>query len=144
MGLISFNSYSDLPSFNRFFDDFFQKGIEGFNPSSTQSIAVNARENETEFTLELALPGIKKEEVDIALEKDTLTVSSATKSSDTKEKQGYTRKEFGHFSFKKVFTLPELVDREKVKASFQDGVLKIELPKLEKENQNHKRLISIG
>lgn len=144
MGLIRFNSYSDLPSFNRFFDDFFQKGIEGFNPSSTQSIAVNARENETEFTLELALPGIKKEEVDIALEKDTLTVSSATKSSDTKEKQGYTRKEFGHFSFKKVFTLPELVDREKVKASFQDGVLKIELPKLEKESQNHKRLISIG
>ena len=107
--------------------------------------AVNIKETDDEFVLELAAPGKKREEFNIELDNELLTISSTTKEeSNTEDNKGnYTRKEFSYTSFKRSFTLPETVNFSKIDASYTDGVLYVNLPKLEEAKKQPKRLIDI-
>ena len=106
--------------------------------------AVNVKDNEDKFVVELAAPGLKKENIQINLENKLLTISAEEKSEKTEkdDNSDYTRKEFNYSSFSRSFTLPEIVESDNISASYQDGVLSITIPKAEKQKSS--RLIEIG
>ncbi|MGB6094537.1 MAG: Hsp20/alpha crystallin family protein [Moheibacter sp.] len=96
--------------------------------------AVNIKNNENSFEVEVAAPGLKKEDFNIEVE-DNVMKLSVNKSSENEEKEeNFTRKEFSYFNFQRSFTLPKnVVDAEKVKANYKDGILSIVLPKQEQK-----------
>lgn len=108
--------------------------------------AVNIKESETEFAVELAAPGKKKEDFNIEVDDNVLTISAEAKNErqEKDEKGRYTRREFSYSSFKRAFTLPETVNEADIKASYEDGVLYITLPKREEALPKPKRMIEIG
>lgn len=106
---------------------------------------VNIKETEQEFTIELIAPGLKKEDFNIELDNDLLTVSAEIKSEKTEQEEGkFTRREFSFSSFKRSFSLPETVKEEGINASYQNGILAITLPKKEEALPKAKRLVEIS
>ena len=94
--------------------------------------AVNITEGESAFELQLLTPGFSKEDIKLSIENDMLTISAEKKSTDLKENERFTRREFNFNSFTRSFTLPETVNAEGIKAELVHGVLHLELPKTEK------------
>lgn len=96
--------------------------------------AVNIKNNESDFEVEVAAPGLKKEDFNIEVE-DNVMKLSVNKSSENEEKNdNFTRKEFSYFNFQRSFTLPKnVVNTEKVEANYKDGILFIKLPKQEQK-----------
>ena len=139
-----------FPSAPSFFDDFVTKGVfdlsNGINNSNELSIpAVNVKENENAFEVEVAAPGLQKNDFKIELENDVLTISSEKEIDSESNEGGYTRKEFGYSSFKRTFSLPEnIVDGGKVEAKYINGILHIALPKKEEAKPKPVRAIEVG
>ncbi|MGI6321774.1 MAG: Hsp20/alpha crystallin family protein [Bacteroidales bacterium] len=106
--------------------------------------AANIKENEKNYTLELAVPGMDKKDLKIDINDDVLVISSESTKEEEEEKEGYKRKEFSYSSFCRSFYIPENVNREKIGASYKDGVLSIELPKMEEEKNKITRKIKIS
>jgi HSP20 family protein len=138
-----------FPAVPSFFDDFFTRDV--FDWSNTNKAygsslpAVNIKENEQAFEVQVAVPGLKKEDFKIELDKDILTVSSETETNDEKNEENYVKREFSYSSFKRTFSLPEnKVDGDKVGAKYEDGVLYISLPKREEAKPKPVREIKIG
>ncbi|MCC5919592.1 MAG: Hsp20/alpha crystallin family protein [Cyclobacteriaceae bacterium] len=105
---------------------------------------VNIKELENQYELEIAVPGYKKDDFKVNIEDHTLTVSGESKMTNESEVSNYSRKEFSYSSFSRSFTLPEnKIKMEKVDAEYQNGILKIKLPKLADEQVNKSRLISV-
>jgi len=122
-----------LPSiFNEFFPE---NRLDAINYERFSIPAVNIIENFTNFVIELAVPGLKKDNIAIEIEKDVLKVSSnaSSKEETTHDKEGikFTRKEFNYAVFERSFTLPETIEKDAVYATYEDGILKILLPKVE-------------
>ena len=116
-------------------------GVDRFNPTLP---AVNIREEEKEFILELAVPGMKKEDFNIEVDDSVLTISMERKDEREESDSGYTRREFKYASFKRAFTLPETVEEEAIEAKYQDGILHFSLPKKKEALPKPKRLIEVG
>lgn len=107
--------------------------------------AVNIVENENDFRLAFAVPGFTKEDFNIELDNETLTVSSIKKEEKEKEENvHFTRREFSYQSFKRAFTLPESVDGGKISATYENGILRLVLPKKEEALPKPKRFIEIA
>ncbi len=101
---------------NLFDDDFFSS-----LPSRTSSMpAVNIREDDKNYSLELAVPGMEKKDLKIDINEDVLTISSESKNETEENKDGYKRKEFSYSSFCRSFYIPENVNREKIDASYKE------------------------
>ncbi len=126
---------------NEFFKPDWLGGLEN---SEATLPAVNIKEDEKAFHLELAIPGKSKEDFNVEVDKDVLTISMETKTEDEKTEENYTRREFSYTSFKRSFTLPETVNSEKIKASYKEGILSFELPKKDEALPKPKRMIEIG
>ena len=126
---------------NEFFKPDWFGGMDNVNYNVP---AANVKETESEYLLELAVPGRKKEDFNVEIDNDVLTISSEVKNEDSTVDEGYTRKEFTFSSFKRVFSLPETVAADKINASYEDGVLKFVLPKKEEALPKPKRLIEIA
>lgn len=141
------NSYPSIPSFidNLFSRDWMDWSNLNFSSTNSTLPAVNVRESENEYELEVAAPGMKKDSFKINLDQDQLTISSEWKD-EKKEKNGnYTRKEFSYQSFQRSFTIPEnLVDGEKISAKYSDGILNVKLPKREEAKPKPAREIKIA
>jgi HSP20 family protein len=119
-------------------------GMQNFNANVP---AVNIKETDSSFGIELAAPGKTKEDFNIEIDHNVLTISSEEKSekSEKEETEGkYTRKEFSYSSFRRAFTLPETVNTESINATYENGVLNVTLPKKEEALPKPKRLIEIG
>lgn len=116
-------------------------GLDTYNSAVP---AVNIKENETNFELELAVPGRKKEDFNIEMDHDVLTISSEIKHEENTSDDQYTRREFSYSSFKRAFTLPDTIDSENINASYEDGILKFVLPKKEEALPKPKRMIEIA
>src|SRR5215210_575122 len=118
------------------FDDFFKPWNEWFDNGgsltrTTTVPSVNVIENEQNYDVSVAAPGLKKEDFKIDLNGNMLTISSE-KEEQKEEKEGkYNRKEYNYSSFSRSFTLPEDVNRDQIQAKYEDGVLKLTLPKKE-------------
>ncbi len=93
--------------------------------------AANIIDNEKDFNIELAVPGMAKDDFNINLEDDMLTISVERKEEEVKEDKNFTRREFRYDEFSRSFSLPDIVDQEKIKADYQNGVLIVMLPKSE-------------
>ena len=145
MNLVKSNPKLFFPSvMEELFKPDFMGGVQGYSNASVP--AVNIKETETEFRIELASPGLKREDFKIEVDENILSISSERKkeSEEQSENGKYTRKEFSFSSFKRSFTLPESVNEEDIKANYEDGVLHLTLPKREEALPKPKRFIEIG
>ncbi|MEL7533720.1 MAG: Hsp20/alpha crystallin family protein [Bacteroidota bacterium] len=133
------------PSFNSLLNDFFGEEFGVFN-GGTNVPAVNVKEENEQFVLEVSAPGRKKEDFNIKLDNKTLTISSEWKEESTEndEKAKYSRREFRYGSFSRSFSLPQTVDGEKINARYDHGILFLTLPKREEAQEKGTRLIEIS
>jgi HSP20 family protein len=125
---------------NEFFnDDFFMGGRlmeNSFVPSA------NVKENSKAFLIELSAPGFNKKDINIEVDDIMLKIYSEIKNEVENKDESIIKREFHYNSFERSFQLPENVNAEKIKANYNDGILSIEIPKMEKE-QKKKRLIDV-
>ena len=115
--------------FNDFLNSFEQTDVNSrvmvdFQPN------VNTREDEEAYHIEVDLPGIKKDDVDINIDNNILTISGERKIKNEVQKENYYKIESSYGNFQRSFTLPEKVDIQNVSASSKDGILEIMIPKL--------------
>ncbi|MEN2435494.1 Hsp20/alpha crystallin family protein [Weeksellaceae bacterium A-14] len=137
-----------VPVFANFFDDIFAKDLFNWNDKNFAEFgntlpSVNIKESDKDYAIEMAVPGMKKDSFKISLDKNMLTISAENKSeNEEKDENGkYTRREFNYQTFSRSFTLPsESVDADSISANYEDGILKIEVPKKVKEEQQVKTI----
>lgn len=102
------------------------KFFKGFHASLP---AANVIEGEMEYKIEVAIPGFKKEDVKVNLENEVLTVNAESKAEKEEKTKKYTRKEFSYGSFSRSFQLPKAANADKIEAKYENGLLKLEIPK---------------
>lgn len=125
-------------------DQFFKDILGGTQYNQLNVPPVNIKETDAAFALELVAPGLKKENFNIEIDKELLTISSENKTEKAEEQEGkFTRREFRTASFKRSFKLPENIKADEINAAYQDGILSITLPKKEEAPQPAKRLVEI-
>jgi HSP20 family protein len=125
---------------NLFDDDFFPV----LQNRTSSMPAVNIKEDDKKYSLELAVPGMEKKDLKIEINEDVLTISSESKNETEENRDGYKRKEFSYASFCRSFYIPENVNRDKIEANYKDGILTVGLPKQEEEKSKISRQISIS
>ena len=130
------------------FDDFFKPWNEWFDNSGllgrTLNVpAVNITEQKNEYHVSLAAPGMKKEDFNIDVDGNMLTISSEKEESTEEKEKKFTRKEYSYSSFSRSFTLPEEINKEKIEARYEDGVLKITLPRKEEAKKPAAKHIAV-
>ena len=130
MALINWRRGDWLPAFNNMVENFFNDE-DFFNnwKVATTVPAVNVIETDTGYNLELAAPGMQKEDFKVEIKNGMLTISAATKKETEEKKENYARREFSYSAFSRAFHLPENAVTEQVKAIYTDGVSKLTLPK---------------
>ncbi len=106
--------------------------------------AANIIENNDSFGLDIAAPGMKKDDFKINLENNILTISTELEDEKREEGKNYTRKEFYYGSFSRSFTLPKTVDLDKITAEYENGILKVVLPKKEESRVDIRKEIKIA
>jgi HSP20 family protein len=133
MTLVKFNNVQKnavSPWFSDVFDSLINDSILN-DRSVAKTPAVNIAETENEFHIELAVPGLKKEDFKINLDKNVLSVSAEKKAENVEEGKKYSKREYSYNSFVRSFTLPESADYGKIDAEYTDGVLKLNVAKKE-------------
>ena len=118
------------------FDDFFKPWNNWFEndlfTGRAMTIpAVNIIDNKDEFMVALAVPGMKKDDFNIDIDGNMITISSQKEEKKVEKEEKFTRKEYNFSSFSRSFTLPDEVLKEKIEARYEDGILKLFLPKKE-------------
>ena len=145
MALMKFQD--QFPSmFNRFFEnDLFDWSTRNFSDTNTTLPSVNIREDENGFEVDMAAPGFEKKDFKIELLNNLLTISSEKQvETETKEGQQFTRQEFSYQSFSRSFTLPNTVEGEKIQAKYENGILKVAIPKKEEAKPKPVKQIEIN
>lgn len=132
-----------IPSLGSLFNDFFNDDVmlrdyAGHVPS------VNITENEKSYNIEVSAPGFEKNDFNVRIEDSMLTVSGEHKTEKNEENKNFVRKEFNYGSFSRSFNLVDLIDEEKIDAKYENGILKIELPKNEKAKAKNVKEIKIS
>jgi len=133
MSIVRWNNPSLFPSINSMFDNFFTDGDDYFKAVSqgTSVPAVNVVESDENYEVDVAAPGKSKEDFKVEVENNILSISSESEEEKETEDKNFTRKEYNYSSFKRSFTLPDNAMEEAIKATYENGVLKIEIPKKE-------------
>jgi HSP20 family protein len=138
----------NLSPFNSFFDDFFTRDLFDWSNASTTGTTVpkvNILETNEEFRVEMAAPGMKKEDFRIELDNNMLRISSEVKHEETlPDDHHYSRREFSYQSFRRTFHLPDTVENEKIRARYENGLLSLTIPKREEAKRKPSRLINIS
>ena len=116
--------------------------LQPYSFENKQLPAVNIQEMDQAFLVELAAPGLKKEDLQVEVEKDVLSIASEAEGK-TEETGKYTRKEYNFASFRRTFSIPESVDSKKIDALYSEGVLTVTLPKRKEAVQEPKKSIRI-
>lgn len=139
-----------LPASQRsMFDDFFNRelfnwGNNNFSASRTTLPSVNIKELEKAFEVEVAAPGMQKKDFSITLDGNMLTISSSKEDQQEEKDCKYTRREFSYQSFQRSFELSkDVVDDENIEARYENGVLRVTIPKKESALAQSPRLIEI-
>jgi HSP20 family protein len=147
MTLLKRNEY--VPAWSNFFNDFLNRdwndwSLQNFSDTNTTLPSVNIKDTTDAFEVEMAAPGMDKKDFNIELNNDLLTISSEKKSEkETKEGSTYTRKEYSYQSFSRSFTLPGIVEHDKISAKYENGVLRINIPKKEEAKPKPAKQIAI-
>ena len=129
------------------FDDFFKPWNEWFDAGSwprTMNVpAVNITESKDSYLVSLAAPGMKKEDFKIDVDGNMLTISTETEERKEEKDKRFTRQEYNYSSFSRSFSLPEEINKEKIEAKYEDGVLKVTLPHKEEAKKSTAKHISV-
>lgn len=139
-----FNGLSSLPDF---FSDFFENGV--IDRVSAKAPAINVKEDEKQYSLELAAPGMGKEDFKVHVNKEGNLVIEVEKKKEDEEKEDkkdgkYIRREFSYSRFHQTLILPENAERDKIEACVENGVLHVRIPKVAVEKtENEKRMIEV-
>ena len=148
MTLIRANS-NYFPSFSGLFDDFFNTELgdwrrNNFSSENSTLPKVNVKEDENGFTIEVAAPGMEKEDFNVQLDHNQLIISSEKRTESTEEVEKYTKKEFAYHSFQRAFSLPDSANGEKISAKYDKGILTLSIPKREEAKPKPVKKISIN
>jgi HSP20 family protein len=143
------NLFPAIPSLlNDFFtDDWFDSSLANWRSSGATLPAVNVKENNDEFSIEVAAPGMKRDDFKVELDNNVLTISSQQENNrEEKDPEGnYTRREFSYQSFQRSFTLPQdKVEGENIAARYTDGILHITVPRKENAKVKPAKQITVG
>lgn len=142
-------AYSGIPAL---FDDFFNRdwldsSLANWKSFGTTLPAVNVMETNDEFRIEVAAPGMKRDDFKVELDNNVLTISSEReeKNTDADQKGNYTKREFSYQAFQRSFSLPEnKVEGEKISARYADGILHVTVPKKEEAKVKPARKINVA
>jgi HSP20 family protein len=131
--IIRRRNYNSPSIFDEFFKDSYLPGYFDFDskPNGSFSPAVNVEETEKEYRIEVAAPGLEKEDMKVAVDDGVLTIKAEKNLKNEETKENYIRREFGYSTFSRSFTLPEEIEVEKISAKHKNGVLNVVLPKTE-------------
>ncbi|MBC5774742.1 Hsp20/alpha crystallin family protein [Pontibacter sp. KCTC 32443] len=132
------NFFSDID--RMFDDDMFLMPMHLSRLGNGNLPAANIRETDKEYSIEMAVPGMKRDDFNIEYDENMLTVSSEKEENINEEKENYRRREYNYSSFSRSFRLPEAVKADNIKAHYENGVLHIAVPKAEQANQRKKRI----
>lgn len=143
MTLVKFNpekrNGSLLPGFNDVFDSIFNDTF--FNDRMiTRVPAVNISESENNYHVELAAPGLKKEDFKLNLERNVLSISVEQSANHEDKQKNYSKREYSYSSFVRSFTLPESANAEQIEAAYENGVLRIDIAKREEAKALRKQI----
>jgi len=134
MTLVKFNPNNKrnslMPGFNDVFDSIFNDTFFS-DRMVTRVPAANISETADHYHIELAAPGLKKEDFKLNLESNILSISVEQRMEDKQEERNYAKREYSYNSFVRSFTLPESADENGIQASYNDGILAIDIPKKE-------------
>lgn len=138
-GLMSFDE------FDNFFDEFLSRRwprlMDWNMPTLSESAGVpkvDILDHDNDIEVQAALPGVKKEDLDVSITNQAITIRSSTKEEKKEEEKGkYFRREISRGEFQRTVSLPDNVDGEKANASFKDGILKVTIPKTEKSKRKN-------
>lgn len=146
----SISKFGLLPSVNTFFDDFFSRDIfdwtdRNFAAIGTNLPSVNLRESDTKLEIEMAAPGMKKEDFKVEIENNMLVISSEKEEEkeEVSKKEDFVRREFNYQSFYRSFSLPEYADENKIEANYKDGILHVTVAKKESAKKKTAKTIAI-
>lgn len=135
------------PTLSNFFDDFFTRDLFNWPSSSstgTSIPSVNIYETDGEFHVEMAAPGMSKDDFKVELDNNMLTISSQKETEEKDEKKNYQRREYSYQSFVRSFHLPDSAEAEKINAKYTDGVLNLVIPKKEEAKRKPVKTIKIS
>jgi HSP20 family protein len=123
-------------SFPAAFEDFFKPLDEWFDNGNfwgkvMKVPAVNVTDNKDNYLVSMAAPGLKKEDFRIDVYGNMLSISSKKEESKEETEEKFTRKEYNYSSFSRSFSIPDEVNKEKIDATYKDGILMLTLPKIE-------------
>lgn len=137
-----------FPTWSNWIDDLLNNDLPTiFRPNFNTGMSlpmVNIGETDDAYLVEMAVPGMKKSDFNIEIDNQVLSISSEVENSEDTTEDNYTRREFGYASFKRSFTLPDTVQEQKINASYEDGILKLHLPKKEEAKRLPARKIKIS
>ena len=146
--LANSNSNQSFQTWSNWIDDFFNKDLQSvFTSNFNTGISlpkVNIKETADAYWVEMAVPGLQKNDFQIDLDNQVLSIAADINTANEEKEITYTRREYGYSSFKRTFSLPETVDEEQINASYKEGILNIHLPKKEEAKQKPVRTISIS
>jgi len=148
MSLVKRENY--LPTWSSFFNDFLNRDWydwtnQNYSLTNTTIPSVNIKETEDEFEVEMAAPGMEKNDFKIELNNSVLTISSE-KQSESQEGEGknITRREFSYQSFNRSFTLPAIVETDRITAKYENGLLRVNIPKKEEAKPKPLKQIKVS
>lgn len=124
---------------NRHFDNFYP-GFGYEEDLESLSMPVEITEKENEYDIRAELPGVKKEDLDIDIDKNYLTIRAKKEEETCEDKKAYKKSEFKYGEFSRSIYLPQDIDAEKIDATIEHGVLKIKIPKLEANKDSVKKI----
>jgi HSP20 family protein len=140
MRIVKYNNNKVFPSLmNEFFNDDLRMNVINNNHSVP---SVNSIENDNSFEIDLAVPGMKKDDFTIQLNDKVLVISS--ENTNSVENNSMSLNEFNYSSFQRSFIVPETVEHDKIRANYKNGILKVKLPKKKDSIKKPNRVIDIS
>lgn len=136
------SAFSDMfTDMEKFFEnDFFLMPMHLSRQMEKSMPAVNIKERDKDFVIEVAAPGMKKKDFNIDMEEGMLTISCQKEEEKKEDKENYRRREYNYSSFSRSFSLPENVKPEDIKAHYEDGVLSLNVPKMKAQERPKKKI----
>ena len=139
----------NYPMWTNFFNDILHNdwndlSLRNYSQANTTLPSINIKETESDFEVEMAAPGMDKKDFKIEIDKGVLSISTESKNeSEHTEAGNYTRREFNYQSFCRSFSLPTSVDSDKICAKYENGILKVLIPKRDEAKPKPVRMIDI-
>lgn len=133
MSIVKYDPFAPARGFQNVFDTFFNRNLADFfgNEFTISTPSVNVIEKDDHFRIEVAAPGLEKQDFEVNVDKGYLNISAKRENQNETKDETYTRREFNYTTFQRSFRLPDHVNADQIGANYEKGVLRITLPKLE-------------